>query len=109
MNPYLLLLLVGGSASVMNMLPWAGPLGRTASVLKTDVTQLWHPLIPIQIIGLVLMLILAIFLGFREKKRIEQKYGVIDAQAVVAEVLEKTKDETSEKTSWLAPRCCGST
>ncbi|EGK12491.1 CitMHS family transporter [Kroppenstedtia eburnea] len=104
MNPYLLLLLVGGSASVMNMLPWAGPLGRTASVLKTDVTQLWHPLIPIQIIGLVLMLILAIFLGFREKKRIEQKYGVIDAQAVVAEVLEKTKDETSEKNQLARPK-----
>src|SRR5699024_10062050 len=34
MNPYLLLLLIGGSASVMNMLPWAGPLGRSASVLE---------------------------------------------------------------------------
>lgn len=104
MNPYLLLLLVGGSASVMNMLPWAGPLGRTASVLKIDVTELWHPLIPIQIIGLVLMLILAIFLGFREKKRIEQKYGVVDAQAAVDEVLEKTKDKTSERNQLARPK-----
>src|SRR5699024_225465 len=31
MSSYLLLLLVGGSASVMNMLPWAGPIGRSAS------------------------------------------------------------------------------
>src|SRR5690625_2466988 len=51
MNPYLLLLLIGGSASIMNMLPWAGPLGRTASVLNMDVTELWRPLIPIQEIG----------------------------------------------------------
>src|SRR5690625_1226202 len=41
MNPYLLLLLIGGSASIMNMIPWAGPLGRAASVLDMDVTELW--------------------------------------------------------------------
>src|SRR5699024_5127547 len=75
MNPYLLLLLIGGSASIMNMVPWAGPLGRAASVLNMDVTELWRPLIPVQIIGMVLMIGLAIFLGFMEKRRIEKKYG----------------------------------
>src|SRR5699024_12616947 len=62
MNPYLLLLLIGGSASIMNLLPWAGPLGRAASVLDMDVTELWRPLIPIQIIGMALMILLAILL-----------------------------------------------
>ncbi|PJH69179.1 citrate transporter, partial [Salmonella enterica subsp. enterica serovar Typhimurium] len=33
MNPYLLLLLIAGTAAILNMLPWAGPLGRAASVL----------------------------------------------------------------------------
>src|SRR5699024_10054662 len=75
MNPDLLLLLIGGSASVMNMLPWAGPLGRAASVLDMDVSELWRPLIPIQIIGMVLILLLAAFLGYMEKRRIEKKYG----------------------------------
>src|SRR5699024_9687618 len=74
MNPYLLLLLIGGSASIMNMLPWAGPLGRAASVLEMDVTELWRPLIPIQIIGMVLMLVLALIIGIFEKKRIERKH-----------------------------------
>lgn len=69
MNPYLLLLLVGGSAAIMNMVPWAGPLGRTASVLGEDVTELWYPLIPVQIIGMVLMIGIAVFLGFREKRK----------------------------------------
>ena len=73
MNPYLLLLLVGTSASIMNMVPWAGPLGRTASVLNVDVTELWRPLIPIQLIGLVLLVGLAAFLGIREKRRIAEK------------------------------------
>jgi len=70
MNPYLLLMLVGTSASIMNMLPWAGPLGRTAAVLEMDVTELWRPLIKIQIIGLLMLIILAVLLGLREKRRI---------------------------------------
>ncbi|KOS63196.1 citrate transporter [Lysinibacillus agricola] len=78
MNPYLLLLLIAGSAAVVNMVPWGGPLGRVASVLEVDVTELWYPLITIQIIGVVLMLALAVFLGFREKKRILKQYGTLD-------------------------------
>lgn len=73
MNPYLLLLLIAGSAAIMNMLPWGGPLGRVASVLDTDVTQLWHPLIKIQVIGIAFMLLLAVFMGFREKRLIAKR------------------------------------
>lgn len=73
MNPYLLLMLVGTAASIMNMVPWAGPLGRTASVLDIDVTELWRPLIPIQIIGLVLLIAIAVALGYREKRLIAKK------------------------------------
>lgn len=79
MNPYLLLMLVGTAASIMNMVPWAGPLGRTASVLDVDVTELWRPLIPIQIIGLVLLLIIAVALGYREKRLIAKKAALGEA------------------------------
>lgn len=89
MNPYLLLLLIGGSASIMNMIPWAGPLGRAASVLEMDVTELWRPLIPIQIIGMLLMIGLAILLGIMEKRRIERTYGSTTF------VVEKAKEQTS--------------
>lgn len=85
MNPYLLLLLIGGSASIMNMLPWAGPLGRTASVLEMDVTELWRPLIPIQVIGMVLMVGLAVLLGYMEKRRITKRYGSTEAAAALEE------------------------
>ncbi|HZW68036.1 MAG TPA: citrate:proton symporter [Pseudogracilibacillus sp.] len=91
MNPYLLLLLIGGSASVMNMIPWAGPLGRAASVLEMDVTELWRPLIPIQIIGMILMIGLAILLGIMEKRRIERTYGSTTF------VVEKVKEQASSK------------
>jgi len=78
MNPYLLLLLIAGAAAVVNMVPWGGPLGRVASVLEVDVTELWYPLIIIQMIGVILMLALALYLGFREKKRILKQYGTLD-------------------------------
>lgn len=55
------------------LLPWAGPLGRVASVLDTDVTELWHPLIQIQVIGIALMLVIAVFMGFREKRLIAKR------------------------------------
>ncbi|BAQ09377.1 magnesium citrate secondary transporter [Bacillus sp. OxB-1] len=88
MNPYLLLMLVGTAASIMNMVPWAGPLGRTASVLDVDVTELWKPLIPIQIIGLVLLVMIAVVLGYREKRLIAKR-------AVAGEEFE---DEISDTT-----------
>ncbi|MAD60491.1 MAG: citrate transporter [Myxococcales bacterium] len=69
LSPYLLLLLVSASASVMNMLPWGGPLGRAASVIQTDPTSLWYHLIPVQISALCLLLVGAFLLGHREKKR----------------------------------------
>ena len=108
MNPYLLLLLIGGSASIINMIPWGGPLGRAASVLNMDVTELWRPLIPIQIIGMIMMIILAIYLGMREKKRIIKQYGSI-TQAIEADDHEDTllesqdvdKDQTLIKNKYL--------
>lgn len=108
MNPYLLLLLVAGSAGMINMLPWAGPLGRTASVLEMDVTELWKPLIPIQIIGLVIMLILAVFLGMREKRRIFKEYGSLEIAATAEYALTendiKDLETTNKDNSLVRPK-----
>ncbi|MCL1123440.1 CitMHS family transporter [Shewanella surugensis] len=70
MSPYLLLLLVGASASIMNMLPWAGPIGRASALLSMNPTDLWRPLVPLQIIALFMLVPMAILLGIREKRRI---------------------------------------
>ncbi|MFQ3904519.1 citrate:proton symporter [Staphylococcus sp. Mo2-7] len=84
MNRYLLLLLLALSAAIMNMVPWGGPMARTASVLGVkNVNELWYGIIPIQITGFILVLLFAVFLGFREKVRINQainKGEVADTQ-----------------------------
>nr|WP_108260391.1 SLC13 family permease [Mangrovicoccus ximenensis] len=71
MSRYLMLMLLATGAGVTNMLPWAGPLGRAAAVTGIEVTELWRPLIPVQVSGVVLLLALAAWLGLRERRRIE--------------------------------------
>lgn len=102
MNPYLLLLLVGTSASIMNMLPWAGPLGRTAAVLGMDVTELWRPLIKVQVIGLILLITLAVLLAMREKRLIARRGDFNKEIFEEADPLDVTaQDEKSQKAAAL--------
>lgn len=97
MNPYLLLLLVGTSASIMNMLPWAGPLGRTAAVLGMDVTELWRPLIKVQIIGMVLLVGLAVLLAIREKRLIAKRGDFNEEIYKDAQPVDAAKNEEAAK------------
>ncbi|TWT05501.1 citrate transporter [Planococcus sp. CPCC 101016] len=102
MNPYLLLLLVGMSASIMNMLPWGGPLGRTAAVLGMDVTELWRPLIKVQVIGLVLLIGLAVLLAIREKRLIAKRGDFNEEIYKEAQpVVKDSQDEASLKAASL--------
>ncbi|MDR8018005.1 CitMHS family transporter [Nesterenkonia aerolata] len=72
MSPYLLLLLVVMSASIFNMIPWGGPLGRAASVVDAGIIELYQPLIAVQIASVFLIMGAAVFFGFREKHRIQR-------------------------------------
>ena len=62
-DPKILLCITGACMGVMNLLPWGGPTARAATVLQMDANDLWHILIPVQIIGLVLNIVLAVILG----------------------------------------------
>ena len=69
MRPVVLLVIIGAAMSIMNLLPWGGPVARTAAITKTDITLLWHSLIPLQVVGLVIVVAFAAFMGMLEKKR----------------------------------------
>lgn len=98
MNPYLLFLLLASSAGLINMLPWGGPTGRIASVLNLDVTEIYQPLIQVQFIGLLFILLMAVFLGFREKHRIAKIYGnqLYDIQHDPAVNMQQTLEQKSQ-------------
>ncbi|KVV52629.1 citrate transporter [Burkholderia territorii] len=70
MSPYLMLMLLATGAGIFNMTPWAGPMGRASAVTGIDVGALWRPLIPVQMIGVGLLLLFAAYLGQRETRRI---------------------------------------
>ena len=69
MRPVVLLVIIGAAMSIMNLLPWGGPVARTAAITKTDITLLWHSLIPLQVVGMVIVVAFAAFMGMLEKKR----------------------------------------
>lgn len=70
MSPYLMLFLMAGSMGVMNMVPWGGPLGRASAVTGIDASLLWQSIIPVQVIGILAMMVVAVIMGMREKRRI---------------------------------------
>lgn len=72
MSPYLMLLIMCTSMGVMNMVPWGGPLGRASAVTGIPAAELWQPLIPVQIMGVIASMLVAGLFGLREKKRIAQ-------------------------------------
>lgn len=65
-----LLMLVGVSAGIMNMLPWGGPTARASAALGIDAADIWYPLIPVQAFGLLIAILFALIIGYVETKRI---------------------------------------
>ena len=68
-DPKILLCLTGACMGVMNLLPWGGPTARAATVLQMDANELWHLLIPVQIMGLVCNIALAVVMGLLALKQ----------------------------------------
>ena len=64
-----LMLITSIAIGVMNVMPWAGPTLRAASVLQMDAAELWHPLIPVQIACLVLLFVVAFILSRLELRK----------------------------------------
>lgn len=79
MSREMLLCLVVLSAGVMNMVPWGGTTARASAVTGIDASQLWISLIPIQLIGLALVMGLAVFLGLRAQRHLANS-GVVTGQ-----------------------------
>lgn len=86
-DPKILLCLTGACMGVMNLLPWGGPVARAATVLEMDANELWHILIPIQIVGLIFNIVLAVLLGM-----LAVKQGAGAGKGEVIETDQKAKE-----------------
>ena len=66
----LILACVAAMAAGVNFLPWTGPVLRSSAALHVPVADLFQPLIPVQIVGLLFVFASAWWLGRREERRL---------------------------------------
>lgn len=79
MDRHVLACAVAMGAGVNNMLPWGGPTIRAATALHMDVMEVYRPLIPVHVSGLLFVIACAAMLGARERRRLA---GIVSAAAV---------------------------
>lgn len=91
MSPLTLAVVAALAAGTMNMVPWGGPTIRAATALDVNVIDLYAPMIPVQIAGLICVLLASFWLGHQEKK----KLGVI--KEIPKSVLEQDEDSEAGK------------
>ncbi|UVJ40802.1 CitMHS family transporter [Arthrobacter sp. CJ23] len=70
MSPVVLTCVAGLANGTMNILPWGGPTARAATALKIDVNDVFVPMIPSLIAGLVVVFVFAWLLGLQERNRL---------------------------------------
>jgi len=92
--------IVALSAGTMNILPWGGPTIRAATAFSMNVMDLFMPVLPAVIVGLVTVLVIAFLLGRAEKRRIGDVKAVAN-QYVEAELTDEQKSLLRPKLFWV--------
>lgn len=92
MDPRVLAAVVALGAGTMNMVPWGGPTIRAASALNAPLTEVYNPMVISQAAGIIAVLVIAFFLGRREKNRLGE---ISEGAAAVA--MEQTLTEEEQK------------
>ncbi len=82
MDNRVLATVVALAAGTMNMVPWGGPTIRAATALNAPITEVFNPMMFAQVAGLVTVLVIAYFLGRKEKSRLDL---TVDGSAVLTE------------------------
>jgi CitMHS family citrate-Mg2+:H+ or citrate-Ca2+:H+ symporter len=72
MSPVVLTVVTATANGVLNTVPWGGSTARAAAALNISPIDIFVPMIPAIIAGLIAVSVLAYFLGRRERKRVGQ-------------------------------------
>ncbi len=95
MRPTTLLRIAVLAMGVLNLMPWAGPTMRAASVLGMEAGALWRTILPIQIFGIALALVHAVLSGLLEKRRgagLHGKLAQVEGEVDLKEALHEDKE-----------------
>ncbi|WP_268888303.1 CitMHS family transporter [Heyndrickxia shackletonii] len=88
MKPLVLAGIAVSASGVMNLLPWGGPTARAMTALHLEMGDIFTPVIPSMIGGVLFVLFMAYCLGRKERKRIgvaEIDYSTMSMVAATSE------------------------
>ena len=83
---------VAAMAAGVNFLPWTGPVLRSSAALHVPVADLFQPLIPVQIVGLLFVFACAWWLGRREERRLGLGAGDVSGAGIPSRVLSEAEE-----------------
>ena len=94
-------------AAGVNFLPWTGPTLRASAALKIPVTNIFQPMIGVQVVGLAYVFAVAWLLGKREERRLglgAAAAGALPAGAMPVQPQPFVRELTAEEARLRRPR-----
>jgi len=95
MDKRILACVVAAAAGVANALPWGGPTLRASAALHIPVTDLFLPMIPVQVAGLLFVFAAAWFFGKREERRLGLSGSAIAGEGIAHHEQELSDEQKS--------------
>ncbi len=111
MSPVVLTCVAGLMNGTLNIVPWGGPTVRAATALGLQPTDVFVPMIPSLLAGLVVSLAFAWFLGLSERKRLAGSIDTAKIDGTEASVASAPRRSSAEPSTSPAPsrRCAPAT
>jgi len=101
MSPLLMACLLMLSSGVMNMTPWGGPTARAASALQVNPADIFVPMIPAMLAGVLAIFGLAWCFGKRERARLGELHLPSDAEALAAVSVSQCPEARRPQLLWF--------
>ena len=90
MSPVVLTVVANLANGVLNILPWGGPTVRAATVLNVAPSDLFNPIVPGMVVGMVAVIVLASSLAGPSASGCSRRAGALET---VAHSLRPSMDE----------------
>lgn len=92
---------VASLAAGVNFLPWTGPMIRASAALHIPISEIFIPLIPVQVVGLVFVFSVACYLGIKEERRLGLAKGAAGSFVQARELSEEEKKIRRPQNFWI--------
>ncbi|MFC3109756.1 CitMHS family transporter [Undibacterium arcticum] len=92
---------VASLAAGVNFLPWTGPMIRASAALHIPVSEIFMPLIPVQLVGLAFVFGVSYWLGRKEEIRLGLTNGAPIGFAHTHELTELEKQNRRPRNFWI--------